>query len=331
MLRNLLLDWSGTLVDDLAPVLGATNHVLEAYGRPPLTRDEFRQHFRLPFTDFYREFLPDVPLDELDALFHDRFTGIRDEVVPLPGLREFLDFCREDGRRLFLLSSVKHEHFEAQARKLDLLHYFECPYAGVLDKRAKIGEVLAAHSLDPDETAFVGDMIHDVETARHGGVMSIAVLTGYDPVGKIMPAKPDVVVSSLHELRRLLQHASARNAGDQILIGGLAVTARIGVTDAERSKAQRLEVDVRMDADFAGVGDDVGRTTDYAAVAAWVAAVCAAREFRLLETLAEDLASGLLAEFPLVSAVEIELRKFVLPDARHAAVRVRRQRDSREP
>ena len=25
MLRNLLLDWSGTLVDDLPPVIGATN------------------------------------------------------------------------------------------------------------------------------------------------------------------------------------------------------------------------------------------------------------------------------------------------------------------
>jgi ADP-ribose pyrophosphatase YjhB (NUDIX family) len=51
-------------------------------------------------------------------------------------------------------------------------------------------------------------MIHDVETARHGGVMSIAVLTGYDSIEKLTPSKPDVVVSSLHELRRLLMHES---------------------------------------------------------------------------------------------------------------------------
>ena len=53
MLRNLLLDWSGTLVDDLPPVIGATNYVLEQFGKPALTRDEFRRHFRLPFTEFY--------------------------------------------------------------------------------------------------------------------------------------------------------------------------------------------------------------------------------------------------------------------------------------
>jgi len=206
MLRNLLLDWSGTLVDDLPPVIGATNYVLEHYGRAPLSRDEFRRHFRLPFTDFYEEFLPDVPLPDLDALFHRRFVEIQDEVVPLPGLYEFLDFCRAGGRRLFLLSSMKQEHFEVQSDMLGLRHYFEHPYAGVLDKRAKIGAILATHGLAREETAFVGDMIHDVETARHGGVMSIAMLTGYDSIEKLAPAKPDVVVTSLHELRRLLMH-----------------------------------------------------------------------------------------------------------------------------
>ena len=206
MLRNLLLDWSGTLVDDLPPVIGATNYVLEHYGRPPLSRDEFRATFRLPFTEFYEEHLPDVPLPELDALFHRRFVEIQDDVAPLPGLYEFLDFCRSSGRRLFLLSSMKREHFEVQSAKLGLAHYFEHPYVGIRDKRTKITEILTTHGLAREHTAFVGDMIHDVETARHGGVMSIAMLTGYDSIEKLTPSKPDVVVTSLHELRRLLQH-----------------------------------------------------------------------------------------------------------------------------
>lgn len=205
MLRNLLLDWSGTLVDDLPPVIDATNAVLAHYGRPALSRDEFRRRFRLPFTEFYEEFLPDVPLPELDALFHRHFVEIQDNVAPLPGLYEFLDFCRSSGRRLFLLSSMKPAHFEVQAAQLGLRDRFEHPYVGILDKRAKIRAILSDHGLVRDETAFVGDMIHDVETARHGGVMSIAVLTGYDSIEKLTPARPDVVVSSLHELRRLLQ------------------------------------------------------------------------------------------------------------------------------
>ena len=45
MFRNLIFDWSGTLVDDLPPVLDATNRVLEVYGKTPLDRDEFRDRF----------------------------------------------------------------------------------------------------------------------------------------------------------------------------------------------------------------------------------------------------------------------------------------------
>ncbi len=327
MLRNLLLDWSGTLVDDMPPVIGATNYVLEQFGKPPLTRDEFRRHFRLPFTEFYEEFLPDVPLVELDALFHRRFVEIQDEVAPLPGLYEFLDFCRDSGRRLFLLSSMKQEHFDVQSEKLGLRDYFEHPYAGVIDKRAKIGAILETHGLVRGETAFVGDMIHDIETARHGGVMSIAVLTGYDSIEKLTPAKPDVVVSSLDALRRLLQDPrDLVGAADSIRIHGLEVQTRIGVGDDERSRPQRLVLDVVLETDFRGAQDDIDRATDYAAVASWLTAECARREVRLLETLSEDLAAGLLERFPRVGAVVLEIRKFVLPDTESVSVRVRRAR-----
>jgi phosphoglycolate phosphatase len=326
MLRNLLLDWSGTLVDDLPPVIGATNFVLEQHGRPPLSRDEFRRKFRLPFTEFYEEHLPDIPLHELDAAFHGRFVEIQDDVAPLPGLYEFLDFCRESGRRLFLLSSMKREHYEVQSAKLGLAHYFEYPYVGILDKRAKIGEILEKHGLNRDETAFVGDMIHDVETARHGGVMSIAVLTGYDSIEKLTPAKPDVVVASLHELRRLLQYPGDTSAADCIRINGLEVQARIGVPDEERARPQKLVIDAVLESDFRGIGDDIARTTDYAAAAAWLKEECARREVRLLETLAESLVEGLLGRFPLVSAATIEIRKFILPATRDVSIRIRRQR-----
>jgi phosphoglycolate phosphatase len=328
MLRNLLLDWSGTLVDDMPPVIGATNFVLEKYGRPPLTREEFRRQFRLPFTEFYEEYLPDVPLPELDAAFHGHFVQIQDDVTPLPGLYEFLDFCRESGRRLFLLSSMKREHFEVQSEKLGLAHYFEHPYVGVLDKRAKIGDILETHGLARGETAFVGDMIHDVETARHGGVMSIAVLAGYDSIEKLTPSKPDVVVISLDALRRLLQdpREALRSTGDCIQINGLEVPIRIGVGDDERAHPQNLIFDVLLETAFADVGDDITRTTDYAAVAGWITAECARREVRLLETLTEELADGLLAHFPRVTSVTLDIRKFILPETESVAVRVRRGR-----
>lgn len=204
MLRNLLLDWSGTLADDLGPVLKATNSIFRHYGRRDLTLDKFRHHFRLPFSEFYAELLPEAALEGLEPLYERFFAGLHDEVELLPGAREFIDFCRRSGRRIFLLSTIKATHFDAQAGRLGVRDVFEHPYVGIMDKLEKICEILATHELDPAETAFVGDMVHDIETARHGGVLSVAVLTGFDSLEKLGPSHPDVVVANLAVLQKLL-------------------------------------------------------------------------------------------------------------------------------
>src|SRR5262249_34532792 len=59
--------------------------------------------------------------------------------------------------------------------------------------------------LKPIETLFVGDMQHDIETARHGGIHSCAVLTGYNTLGQFRAAQPDLIVEHLGEFRDLLE------------------------------------------------------------------------------------------------------------------------------
>ena len=199
-IHNVILDWSGTLADDLPPVLDATNRVLEHFGAAPLGREEFRREFCLPFTDFYARVLPGVALEALDPLYVEYFDASAELVEELPGARRFLDHCSLAGRRLFLLSSVKTEHFERQALALGFRDYFEHPYTAVLDKRVEIRDLLSRHGLAPGETAFAGDMIHDIETARHGGVMSVATLTGYDSREELETARPDVIVEDLSAL-----------------------------------------------------------------------------------------------------------------------------------
>jgi len=90
MFRNLIFDWSGTLVDDLPPVLDATNHVLSVYGLPVMDREEFRRRFRLPYRSFYEEMLPGVPLEELEVHFRRAFADSKSPVTVLPHAREKL-------------------------------------------------------------------------------------------------------------------------------------------------------------------------------------------------------------------------------------------------
>ncbi len=204
MFRNLIFDWSGTLVDDLGPVIEATNAVLEKYDLPPLDREGFRRRFRLPYREFYKDILPHVPLEELEAHFRPAFDAAVTPVTVLPHAREKLEWCSDLGIRSFVLTSMDSVAFERQMDEFGLRGHFEATYSGVLDKREVIHQILETHALDPRETAFVGDMTHDVETARHGGVSSIAVLTGYNHPEILAAVRPDITVPDLGVLRSLL-------------------------------------------------------------------------------------------------------------------------------
>ena len=208
MFRNLIFDWSGTLVDDLGPVIEATNHVLGVYGKPPLDREAFRKSFRLPYREFYEEVLPEVGLDELEKHFRAAFLASTAPVTVLPHAREKLEWCRRNGVRAFVLTSMDETAFHKQLEEFGLGEFFEATYSGVLDKRDLILEIIERHGLDPSDSAFVGDMTHDIDTAHHAKLTSVAVLTGYTHPGPLSLAKPDITVSDLDGLRRLMERPS---------------------------------------------------------------------------------------------------------------------------
>ncbi|HEX3625129.1 MAG TPA: NUDIX domain-containing protein [Verrucomicrobiae bacterium] len=205
MIRNIIFDWSGTLVDDLPAVLQASNFVLTQAGKAKMTLDEFRAEFSLPFRKFYDRHTPHVPMPQLEEWFHAEFKRAQASVRELPHARAFLEFCRENKLRLFLLSSVHTDHFHVQCGVTGFGVYLEKPYTGVWDKAEKIHEILEENRLHPNETLFIGDMEHDIETARHGGVHSCAVLTGYNTLQQLRGAKPDLIVEHLSELRDILE------------------------------------------------------------------------------------------------------------------------------
>ncbi|MDR2463058.1 MAG: dihydroneopterin aldolase, partial [Verrucomicrobiales bacterium] len=113
---------------------------------------------------------------------------------------------------------------------------------------------------------------------------------------------------------------------DHIHIDRLTVSARIGVTDAERATEQRLEISLTFPAptvSAAAAGDDLALTVDYRAVCETLRRVVGERQRRLLETLAEDLAAAVLAEFN-VSKVAVEIRKFIISDTNFIGLKIER-------
>ena len=115
--------------------------------------------------------------------------------------------------------------------------------------------------------------------------------------------------------------------GDVIRIEQLEVLAHIGVPDDERASAQKLTFNLALfpARSLDDLNDEIGRAVNYAAVCDEVKKFVGQRRDKLIETLADALASHLLEAFE-IRRVTVELRKYILPDVEFVSVSVTRER-----
>lgn len=111
-----------------------------------------------------------------------------------------------------------------------------------------------------------------------------------------------------------------------IHIHELEVLARVGVTENERAKSQRLvlNVTVSLRERLRDLNDDITRTANYSAIASDVQELARDRSYHLIETFADTVAARLTEKFP-IARVAVEVRKFVLPRAEYVSVTVTRE------
>ena len=321
MFCNLIFDWSGTLCDDMALTIEATNYVLAQYNREPLDRKAFRNEFQLPYPDYYAVKIPEARLEDLENFYRHAFDNSTTGVTLIPHAKEFVQFCRTLGIRCFILTSMDPKAFDEQATQLGMYDYFEHIHSGIHNKEHYIATLMQMHGLNPHETAFIGDMQHDIRAAHCAGITGIGVLTGYNNPMQLAEAEPELTVPDLAALRALIERYP-QPAADTIHLNGLELMCHIGVPEEERATPQRLTADITLTTPcpFAAMEEDIARTIDYHALSLRLAEVAAAEPTVLLETLAHKLATCCVHEFGAPQAT-VELHKYILPQLKSTAVR----------
>jgi len=253
-------------------------------------------------------------MEAVEDLFREGFDLSEVPVTVLPHAREFLEFLQGEGVQMYILTSMCAQAFSKQVVDLGMDHFFAETYAGVTDKREVIEGILKSHSMSKNEAVFVGDMTHDVETAHHGGIMSIGVLTGYNRAPVLAASEPTLMVKDLKVLRETLSSANKVKTA-VVKLRGLEVPTYIGVPDEERAEQQILKIDVDMTPKmgFQELNDEIEGGVDYYQVSLRIKSLAMEKPRKLIETLAADIAEMVKAEFA-VEMVRVEIEKFILPD-----------------
>jgi HAD superfamily hydrolase (TIGR01509 family) len=185
MIKALIFDFDGVIIDSESPELLAWQEVFAAHGRE-LDLDVWADlvgrpsnHFDL-YSYFQERIDPTADIATLRLNRRARVIALTERQPVLPGVQEYLRGAGELGLKLGIASSSSAHHVRGHLQRLDLLRHFDttkcfedttthkpepAPYRAVLDTLG----------IAPHEAVAFEDSPNGVTAARAAGIFCVAV------------------------------------------------------------------------------------------------------------------------------------------------------------
>ena len=184
-IRQVLWDWNGTLLDDLAYAIGVRNRTFPAFGLPRIgSVAEYHRQFTFPVRRYYER--AGVTDETFVAVAHawmaEYVRGF--DAVPLHvDAVETLARFAAAGVQQAVLSATRRDMLESQIARFPIRAYFT-DVLGLSDIYARSKEAvgldyLARCGVPAASTLMIGDTLHDAEVARAMGTGCVLVARGH--------------------------------------------------------------------------------------------------------------------------------------------------------
>jgi phosphoglycolate phosphatase len=183
-----LFDLDGTLVDSLADLTSAVNHIRENFANAPLSAEVVRLMIGKGSRNLIQQVLPTCSSSEIERalkLFLEYNTQhIVDKSRLYPGIRTMLDTLA-DGNITMAVISNKNEalcHLILKALSIDHLFSAVCGGDTLSERKPSplpLLHIMSHYSMHPAATVMIGDSINDMQAGFQAGVATIGCRWGY--------------------------------------------------------------------------------------------------------------------------------------------------------
>ena len=190
MIKGVIFDLDGTLLNTLADLHNITNKTLEAFGYPPRSIEEVETYVGHGARPLIRRALPDglvfsdEEFEKIYEVMHGNYFKYQNQLAEVyPGMAEVLEELKRRGIRTAIVTNKPHDAAEEIRRK-----YFEglieISQGAQDDLPAKphpalCMRVLQEFGLGPEKCIYVGDSDTDIDTARNAGMLPVSVTWGF--------------------------------------------------------------------------------------------------------------------------------------------------------
>jgi phosphoglycolate phosphatase len=205
VVKAILIDLDGTLLDTAPDLMAAANAMLAQIGRPPRTLDEIKRFIGKGIVRLVERCLAGNLNDleralEIFKMHYEKDSGLHSTVYP--GVIEGLEKMR--GLKLACVTNKAARFTVPLLERKGLAKYFEVVICGDMVERGKPDPacyLMACERLGvaPHEAVVIGDSENDVLAARAAGIRVFCVPYGYNEGRPIESAACDGMLPTLDD------------------------------------------------------------------------------------------------------------------------------------
>ncbi len=213
MIKAVIFDLDGTLLDTLHDLADSVNHILSLHGMPARTIDEIRSFIGNGIPTLIKRSVPsDTDITELDICIDEMQKYYKEhsdiKTKPYDGINELLERLNNKG----ILTAVVTNKAEESAKIL-CNRKFGDVFSVVIGDNGKdrlkpapdnVFRALEFLDIQKNEVLYVGDSDVDMLTARNAGLTSVGVDWGFRDAETLKNNGADHIIYSPLELLNLI-------------------------------------------------------------------------------------------------------------------------------
>ncbi|MDP8212266.1 MAG: HAD family hydrolase [Candidatus Zapsychrus exili] len=211
MIKLVIFDLDGTLVDAYKAVFESLNYSLSSLGYPVATSSDIKRSVGWGVRSLMNSFVKEEDIDKIIGIYrHSHKRSLKTGAKFMPGAKDLLKKLENAGYTMAIATNRPAWSTEVILKHLNMSKYFKYVLSGEKVKNLKpapeiLERVLEEFNLSADEAIYVGDMTIDVETANAVKMRAISVVTGSSTEDEIKALNPHKIIYNVLDVFSILE------------------------------------------------------------------------------------------------------------------------------